>query len=166
MAGILADKKLLIVGIDPGITTGVAFVLRYEDGRYESAGAYTIANDELCSEAEILTKTYYGLTDILKQDALHDNPVAIGIEGPVKGKYVDFVTLQVLGIVKFAVTESDLGWQIVPVKTAKKLVTGNGNAKKLEVLRAVEEALGIGLDVTNLHISDAYAVCLALGQEI
>lgn len=165
MAGILADKKLLI-GIDPGVSTGVAFVLRHPDGRYEALEAHTIANDELCSEAEIFTKTYYSLTDLLKQDMVHDNPVAVGIEGPIKGKFVDFLTLQVLGIVKFAVTESDMGWQIIPVKTAKKRVTGNGNAKKLEVLRAVEETLEIGIDVTNLHISDAYAICLALGQEV
>ena len=162
----MADKELLLVGIDPGVSTGVAFVLRRTDGRCEALEAHTITNDELCSEAEIFAKTYYNLTDLLKQDVVRDNQVAVGIEGPVKGKFVDFLTLQVLGIVKFAVAESDLGWRIIPVKTAKKRVTGNGNAKKLEVLRAVEEDLGIGIDVTNLHISDAYAVCLALGQEV
>jgi len=159
----LADKELLLVGIDPGVSTGVAFVLRHEDGRYEAVEAHTIANDELCSEATIFTRTYYELAELLKADAEN---VVVGIEGPVKGKFVDFLTLQVLGVIKFALAESGLKWRIIPVKTAKKRVTGNGNAKKLEVLQAVEEALGIGLDVTNLHVSDAYAVCLALGEEV
>jgi Holliday junction resolvasome RuvABC endonuclease subunit len=152
----------LIIGIDPGVTTGVAFVRR-AGGRCSAVEAHTIANDELCSEATIFTKTYYTLSELLKRGEVN---VVVGIEGPTKGKFVDFLTLQILGIVKFAVAEADLGWQLMPVKTVKKRVTGNGNAKKLEVLRAVEEALGIGLDVTNLHISDAYAVCLALAEEI
>lgn len=157
------DKELLIIGIDPGVTTGIAFILRRSGGLCEALEAHTIANDELCSEAQIFTRTYYTLSELLKQD---NENIIVGIEGPVKGKFVDFLTLQILGIVKFAVAESDLKWRMMPVKTVKKRVTGNGNAKKLEVLRAVEETLGIGLDVTNLHISDAYAVCLALAEEI
>lgn len=159
----MASEELLIVGIDPGVTTGVAFVLRHSDGRCEAVEAHTIANDEFCSEATIFTKTYYTLSELFKRG---EENIVVGIEGPMKGKFVNFLILKILGVIEFAVTESGLGWNEVPIKTVKKRVTGNGNAGKLEVLRAVEETLGIGLDVANLHISDAYAVCLALAEEI
>ncbi len=47
-----------------------------------------------------------------------------------------------------------------PAKTVKRAVTGNGNASKEQVQRAVENFLGFKANESPLDVTDALALCL------
>jgi crossover junction endodeoxyribonuclease RuvC len=66
--------------------------------------------------------------------------------------------VEAVGVVMLFCYNNNIDFKKLNIKTIKKQITGNGNAKKQEVINSIN--LLYNLKETNEHIADAIAICL------
>lgn len=148
-----------IVGIDPGLSsTGIGIVegmgLEVENFSYGSID--TSKNTPLPGRLDVI---YSKLLSLLKTE----NPDLLIIEDvfSLKRYPKSGITLgQVSGIILLAGFRADIPAVQVPVREAKKVLTGNGNANKAQLEEAVRHQLSITTPIRPYHASDALGLAL------
>ena len=148
-----------IIGIDPGLAaTGIGIVsgLGSRIDSYSFGSIHTSKNTSLPSR---LDKIYSKLLHLLKSE----NPDLMVIEDvyslnryPKSG----IVLGQVVGVVQLAGFQATVPSVEVAVREAKQILTGNGNADKKQLEKAVRHKLNHKITIKPVHASDAMGLAL------
>ena len=150
---------ITIIGIDPGLSaTGVAIVRG--NGRNVSGYSYgsinTSKDNPLANRLDhIFTKLSQTLS-VEKPDLMVVEDVFSLAKFPKSG-----ITLgQVTGVVLLAGWQAGVSSVEIPVREAKQVLTGNGNAGKKQLEEAVRRRLDHPQPIRPYHASDAMGLAL------
>lgn len=148
-----------IIGIDPGLAaTGIGIVrgLGPRVDGYSFGSIHTSKNSSFPSR---LDKIFSKLLQLLKSE----NPDMMVIEDvfslnryPKSG----LILGQVTGVIQLAGFHASVPAIEVPVREAKQILTGNGNADKKQLEKAVRHQLNHKLPIKPAHASDAMGLAL------
>lgn len=148
-----------IIGIDPGLAaTGVA-VVQGARGRIAGYSYGSIHTSSRLPMPDRLNHLFSKLLTVLT----HDPPDLMVVEDvfslekfPTSG-----ITLgKVSGVVLLAGCRVQVPILEIPVREAKKVLTGNGNATKMQLERSVRHHLHIDAPIRPYHSADAMALAL------
>jgi crossover junction endodeoxyribonuclease RuvC len=148
-----------IIGIDPGLSaTGIGIVrgIGSTIKGYSFGSINTSKNNSL---PDRLDHIYSKLLQILKDE----NPDVMVMEDVFSlGKYPKSgITLgQVSGVVMLAGHRTGVSSIAVPVREAKQVLTGSGNARKQQLEEAVRHRLQHPTPIRPFHASDALGLAL------
>jgi len=150
---------LKIIGIDPGLAeTGIGIIR----GRGLKVHDYSFGSIKTSSRSPIsdrLDKIFSEIHVILKDekpDLMVVEDVFFLKENPKSG-----ITLgKVIGVILLAGCRAEVPAIEVPVREAKQVLTGNGNASKIQLETTVRHILNIGTPIRPYHASDAIALAL------
>jgi crossover junction endodeoxyribonuclease RuvC len=148
-----------LIGIDPGLAaTGIGVVTG--DGRKVVDFAYgVIRTDQKATTPARLDKIYSRIHELLtaeKPDLIVVEDVFSLDKYPRSG-----ITLgKVSGVILLAAHHVKTDVVEIPVREAKQILTGNGNAGKDQLEKAVRRALGSPDAIRPNHASDALGLAL------
>ena len=148
-----------VVGIDPGLAgTGVG-VIQGEDARVSGYSFGSINSEKKDPTCLRLNTIYSRVFDFLKSE----NPDLVVIEDiyslekyPKSGIMLG----KVVGVLLLASYKAGLKIEEVSVREVKRVVSGNGNADKHQVEKAVRNILHHEQQIKPFHASDALALAL------
>ncbi len=148
-----------IIGIDPGLAaTGVGIIrgngLKIEG--YSFGSINTSKNNSLPSR---LDHIFSKLLQILN-DENHDLMVVEDVFSLSKYPKSGITLGQVAGVVMLAGSRAGVSSIEIPVREAKQVLTGNGNASKKQLEEAVRRRLGHNTPIKPDHASDAVGLAL------
>lgn len=148
-----------IIGVDPGLAgTGIGLV----SGRGLKVSAYSFGSIKTRKTDELSTRLaliYAKLTDILndqKPDLMVVEDVYSLERYPKSGILLGKVT----GAVLLAAAHNGISVVEVSVRESKKILSGNGNAGKEQLEKAVRHYLQHEEPIRPFHASDALALAL------
>ena len=150
---------LKLIGIDPGLAaTGIGVVTGH--GLKVTDYAYgVIRTEQKVPTAARLDKIYSRLNELFKIE----KPDLIVVEDIFSlDKYPrSGITLgKVCGVILLAAHHVNTDVIEIPVREAKQVLTGNGNAGKDQLEKAVRQALGCQDPIRPNHASDALGLAL------
>ena len=148
-----------ILGIDPGLNITGYGVVEQIAGEIKIIEAGTIMTKSTQLLPVRLRSIYSQLSDLIKETkpkicvleklySHYKHPMTAILMGHARGVVVLVSNLFNLELINY------------PAKTVKRAVTGNGNASKEQVQRAVENFLGFKANESPLDVTDALALCL------
>jgi crossover junction endodeoxyribonuclease RuvC len=150
---------LKVIGIDPGLAeTGFGLV----QGSGSRIREYTFGTIRT-SKAEILPNRLHHIFSELRSVLDSQKPDLMVIEDifSVKQYPKSGIALgKVCGAILVAASECGITSMEVPVREVKRILTGNGNASKGQMERAVRHLLERDTPITPSHASDAIALAL------
>jgi crossover junction endodeoxyribonuclease RuvC len=151
--------KHCVVGIDPGLAaTGIAVVTG--SGRRIDSFAYgVIKTAPSLSTGARLEKIHSDTASFFQKE----NPDLVVLEDVFSlEKYPKSgITLgKVCGVILLAVQQADVTVKEISVREAKQILTGNGNAGKEQLEKAVRQTLGCRQAIRPYHASDALGLAL------
>jgi crossover junction endodeoxyribonuclease RuvC len=148
-----------VIGIDPGLAdTGFGIV----QGSGSRIGDYrfgTIRTSKVDALANRLHQIFCELSSILnaeKPDLMVIEDVFSVKEYPQSGISLG----KVCGVILLAGARCSIGITEIPVREVKQILTGNGNASKDQLERAVRHFLKRDTAIRPSHASDAMALAL------
>jgi crossover junction endodeoxyribonuclease RuvC len=148
-----------VVGIDPGLSsTGIGIVqgIGLKVDKFSYGSIDTSKNTPLPGR---LDDIYSKLLSLLKSE----QPDLLVIEDVFSMKKYprSGITLgQVSGIILLAGFRADVQAVQIPVREAKQVLTGNGNASKKQLEKAVRNQLKLANPIRPDHASDALGLAL------
>jgi crossover junction endodeoxyribonuclease RuvC len=150
---------LKILGVDPGLAaTGIGIVTgHYPKVRQFAYGV--IRTYQKDPQPKRLEKIYSRLSKVLQEeqpDLLIIEDVFSLDQYPKSGIALG----KVCGVVILAGRQAQIDIQEIPVREAKKVLTGNGAASKAQLEKAVRQALRINQPIRPSHASDALGLAL------
>jgi crossover junction endodeoxyribonuclease RuvC len=148
-----------VVGIDPGLAgTGIGVIQgsRRDILGYSFGSIATEAKDSIHFRLnEIYSKTleflceqkpdYVIIEDIYSLEKYPESGIMLG---------------KVSGVILLAVYKAGLNMEEIPVREAKKIISGNGNADKHQMERAIRNQLNHDQPIRPFHASDALGLAL------
>jgi len=148
-----------IIGIDPGLAaTGVGIV----SGQGVRVAGYSYGCIRTPTSAEVsarLNQIYSELSRLLDEE----RPQLMVVEDVFSlEKYPKSGILlgKVIGVILLAGCHINVPIKEVPVREAKQVLTGNGNASKAQLEKAVRHALKLDHPIRPFHASDALGLAL------
>ena len=148
-----------IIGIDPGLSaTGIGIVQgnRSTITGYSFGSINTSKNNSL---PDRLNQIFSKLLSVLKDEA-PDKMVVEDVFSLEKYPKSGITLGQVSGVVMLAGHRSGVTSVEVPVREAKQVLTGNGNARKQQLEEAVRHRLKHKTPIRPFHASDALGLAL------
>jgi crossover junction endodeoxyribonuclease RuvC len=148
-----------IIGIDPGLSaTGIGIVkgsgLKIETFSYGSI--HTTQDNSLAGR---LYHIFSELITLLKNEA--PNLLVIEDVFSLKKYPKSGIALgRVSGVVLLAGHQAGIQAVEIPVREAKQVLTGNGNASKVQLEKAVRKLLNLTAPIRPYHASDALGLAL------
>ena len=153
------QNQLKIIGIDPGLAaTGIGIV----GGVGIKVGSYSYASIRTSKElalAKRLDHIFSQLIDILKVEK-PDLMVVEDVFSLEKYPTTGITLGKVTGIVLLAGCRTNVPITEIPVRLAKQVLTGNGNASKAQLEKSVRRHLNITKPIRPYHASDAMALAM------
>ncbi len=148
-----------LIGIDPGLAaTGIGIVSgnrhTIEDFAYG-----VIQTGQEASTPHRLEKIYSSISDLFKRES----PDLIVVEDvfSLKKYPKSGITLgKVCGVILLAAEQSGIRVIEIPVREAKQVLTGNGNADKQQLEKAVRRTLKCPEAIHPYHASDALGLAI------
>ena len=148
-----------VIGIDPGLAeTGIGIV-KGQGLKIEGYSFGTISTSKNTSTATRLDHIYAKLLQILKSEK-PDLMVVEDVYSLKKYPKSGIVLGQVTGIVLLAACQASVSAIEVSVREAKQVLTGNGNATKVQLEKAVRHQINHDKPIKPLHASDAIGLAL------
>jgi crossover junction endodeoxyribonuclease RuvC len=148
-----------IIGIDPGLAaTGIGIVA----GRSMAVDSYSYGSINTPKSSSLpirLDQIYSNLMGILR-DEKPDLMVVEDIFSLNKYPKSGIVLGKVAGVILLAGCQVGIPVVEIPVREAKKVLTGNGNATKTQLEAAVRHTLNVGKPIKPDHASDALGLAL------
>ena len=148
-----------LIGIDPGLAaTGIGIVTGNRD-KIEDFAYGVIQTEQHEPTAKRLVKIYSQITNLLKREA----PELIVVEDvfslnryPKSG----IILGKVCGVILLAAEQAGTQVIEIPVREAKQVLTGNGNADKQQLEKAVRRTLECPEAIRPYHASDALGLAI------
>ncbi len=148
-----------VVGVDPGLAgTGIGVVQGDQSNilGYSFGSIATKAKDPIHFRLhEIYSKTldflseqkpdYVIIEDIYSLEKYPESGIMLG---------------KVSGVILLAVYKAGLNMEEIPVREVKKIISGNGNADKHQMERAIRNQLNHAQPIRPFHASDALGLAL------
>ena len=148
-----------IIGIDPGLSSTGVGIVRGNGSKidgYSFGCIYTSTDNSL---AYRLDQIYSKLTTLLK-DEKPDLMVLEDVFSLKRYPKSGLALGQVGGVIHLAGFRMNIPMTEVSVREAKKVLTGSGNASKLQLERAVRHFLKVKDPIRPYHASDAMGLAL------
>ena len=148
-----------IIGIDPGLSSTGVGIVRGNGSKVDGYAFGSIHTSADVSLACRLDKIYSKLTTLLKDE----KPDLLVLEDvfSLKRYPKSGLTLgQVSGVIHLAGYRMNIPMTEISVREAKKVLTGNGNASKLQLEKAVRHFLKVSDPIRPYHASDAMGLAL------
>jgi crossover junction endodeoxyribonuclease RuvC len=148
-----------VIGVDPGLAdTGVGIV--WGQGLHVEGYAFgSIATSQSDSQAQRLERIYTKLHDILRRE-MPDQMIVEDVFSLEKYPQSGITLGKVTGVVLLAGCHVGVAIQEIPVREAKQVLTGNGNASKRQLEKAVRHTLNHDQRIRPDHASDALGLAL------
>lgn len=151
---------MILLGVDPGLTTTGYGLIEFINGRYSLIEAGVIRTDREEDLAIRLKQIYDGLESILDARRVH-----FLIIEDLYSKYASPKTAILMGhargVVCFAAANRGIpiiGYTATQVKSA---LTGNGRASKAQIQKMLKKLLGLSFIPKPPDVADAIALTLA-----
>ena len=148
-----------IIGIDPGLAdTGIGIV-RGRGMRIDGFAFGCVHTSSRTRLPDRLDHIYTRLLDLFREES----PALIVVEDVFSlEKYPKSgITLgKVTGVILLAACRAGVKVTEVPVREAKKVLTGNGSADKIQLEKAVRNFLEMTAPIRPYHASDALGLAL------
>ena len=150
---------LKVIGIDPGLAaTGFGVV----QGSGSRIGDYVFGTIRT-SKAETLPSRLHRIFSEVCSILISEKPDLMVIEDIFSLKQYPKSSIalgKVSGVILLACSQCGVVTMEVPVREVKRILTGNGNANKNQIERAVRRFLKRDTPITPSHASDAIALAL------
>jgi crossover junction endodeoxyribonuclease RuvC len=148
-----------VIGIDPGLAaTGMAVVTG--SGRQIDSFAYgVIKTASTSSTGARLEKIHSGITSFFQKEK-PDLVVLEDVFSLEKYPKSGIVLGKVCGVILLAVRQAGTPIKEISVREAKQILTGNGNADKEQLEKAVRLMLKCRQAIRPYHASDALGLAL------
>jgi crossover junction endodeoxyribonuclease RuvC len=148
-----------IIGIDPGLAaTGIGIVSGLGP-RIDSYSFGSIQTSKNASLPNRLDKIFSKLLQLLKSEKA-DLMVIEDVYSLTRYPKSGLLLGQVTGVIQLAGFHAGVSAIEVPVREAKQILTGNGNADKKQLEKAVRNQLNHKLPIRPTHASDALGLAL------
>lgn len=147
------------IGVDPGLAdTGIGFVtgFGFDIQGYSFGSIQTSKSLPLPERLDII---FSRLLRVLK-DEKPDLMIVEDVFSLQKYPKSGIMLGKVIGVVLLSGFQSDIPIIEIPVREAKKILTGNGNANKIQLEKAVRSLLNHPEKIKPDHASDALALSL------
>lgn len=148
-----------VVGIDPGLAaTGIGIVIG-KGLKVDSYSFCTINTSKKNNLPTRLDQIFSRLLSVLKDE----KPDLMVIEDifSLKKYPKSGITLgKVAGVILLAGFQANAPVVELPVREAKQVLTGNGNASKVQLEKAVRNLLNLTTPIKPYHVSDAIGLAL------
>jgi crossover junction endodeoxyribonuclease RuvC len=148
-----------LIGIDPGLAATGIGVLAGTSRKVQSYAYGAIKTESGRPIARRLEKIYSRLHKLF----LDEHPDMIVIEDVFSSEKFpqSGITLgKVCGVITLAACHAGSEVKEIAVREAKQILTGNGNASKQQLERAVRQAIGCAGPIRPYHASDALGLAL------
>ncbi|MDM8525345.1 crossover junction endodeoxyribonuclease RuvC [Desulfococcaceae bacterium HSG8] len=148
-----------IIGIDPGLAaTGVGFVVGkgFKIERFAFGSINTPKTDSLPAR---LHQIFSGVLSIIEDDP-PDLMVVEDVFSLEKYPKSGIILGKVTGVILLAGHQMNIPVTEVPVREAKQVLTGNGNASKAQLEKSVRHLLNLNTPIKPFHASDALALSI------
>lgn len=148
-----------IIGIDPGMAATGIGVITGNKNKVEAYAYGVIETDKTLPTANRLEKIHSGLMKLFdeeKPDLVIVEDVFSVPQFPQSG-----ITLgKVCGVVLLASRQAGIAVREIAVREAKQVLSGNGNADKVQLEKAVRQIVGSTVAIRPDHASDALGLAL------
>jgi crossover junction endodeoxyribonuclease RuvC len=148
-----------VIGIDPGLSATGIGIVRGRDLKVKGFSFGSINTSKNLPLPSRLDKIFSKLLILLK-DERPDLMVVEDIFSMVKFPKAGITLGKVTGVVLLAGYQVDVPVTEVPVREAKQVLTGNGNASKMQLEKAVRRLLNLTYPIKPYHASDAMGLAL------
>jgi len=148
-----------IIGIDPGLAaTGIGIVrgVGLKVGDFSFGSINTSKNMSLPNRLEQIFSNILAILKDEKPDLMIVEDVFSAARFPKAG----IILGKVSGVVLLAGCQAGVPVTEIPVREAKQILTGNGNASKKQLEKAVRHLLNIKTPIKPYHASDAMGLAL------
>ena len=152
-------RPIKTIGIDPGLAaTGIGIVSGSgQDVRSHAYGGIRTSKHDTLPER--LNQIYSKLIALLKEES-PDQMVVEDVFSLEKYPASGITLGKVTGVILLAGCRAGVPVASIPVREAKQVLTGNGNASKIQLEKAVRHVLNISSPIRPSHASDALALAL------
>ncbi|MCK5417264.1 MAG: crossover junction endodeoxyribonuclease RuvC [Desulfobacterales bacterium] len=148
-----------IIGIDPGLAATGIGIVRGLGSRIDSYSFGSIDTSKNTSLPSRLDKIFSKLLQLLKSEK-PDMMVIEDVYSLNRYPKSGIVLGQVTGVIQLAGFHAAVPSTEVSVREAKQILTGNGNADKKQLEKAVRHRLNHNLPIKPVHASDAMGLAL------
>ncbi len=148
-----------IIGIDPGLAaTGIGIVMGqgFKVDGYSFCTINTSKKTPLPARLDQIFSKLLAVLEDEKPDLMVVEDIFSLKKYPASG-----ITLgKVTGVILLAGYQANIPVVEVPVRKAKQALTGNGNASKMQLEKAVRNLLNLTIPIKPDHVSDAIGLAL------
>jgi crossover junction endodeoxyribonuclease RuvC len=148
-----------IIGIDPGLSATGIGIIKGHGSKIEGYSFGSINTSTNSALPKRLDKIFSKLALILAQEQ-PDLMVVEDVYSLKKYPKSGIMLGQVTGVVLLAGFQASISSIEVPVREAKQILTGNGNANKAQLEKAVRHRLKHKEPIRPSHASDAIGLAL------
>lgn len=148
-----------IIGVDPGLAgTGIGVVQGHglKVGSYSFGSINTLKSSSLPFRLDIIYSKLHHVLKKEKPDLMVVEDVFSLVKNPKSGISLGKVT----GVILLAGCHALVPVVEVPVREAKKILSGNGNASKIQLEKSVRHVLDHPAQIKPFHAADALALAL------
>jgi len=150
---------LKIIGIDPGLAATGVGIVRGTGFKIDGFSFGAINTSKNISLPNRLEQIYSRLVSLLK-DEKPDLMVVEDVFSLPKYPKSGITLGQVTGVILLAGYQFNVPVTQIPVREAKQVLTGNGNASKIQLEKSVRNLLNITTPIRPYHASDALGLAL------
>ena len=148
-----------VLGIDPGLAeTGIGIV-RGNDLRVDGFAYGSIATSKAWAQSRRLEVIYTKLRGVLEKE-MPDLMVVEDVFSLEKYPKSGILLGKVAGVILLAGCHINVPIKEIPVREAKQVLTGNGNASKRQLEKAVRHVLKLKDPIRPFHAADALGLAL------
>lgn len=148
-----------IIGIDPGLAATGIGIIKGHGSKIDGYSFGSISTSTNSALPKRLDKIFSKLVQILSQEQ-PDLMVIEDVYSLKKYPKSGIMLGQVTGIVLLAGFQASVPSIEIPVREAKQILTGNGNANKAQLEKAVRHRLKHKEPIRPSHASDAIGMAL------
>ena len=148
-----------IIGIDPGLSTTGIGIVRGTGIKIDGFSYGSIQTSKNTSLPRRLDHIYSKLLHVLENEK-PDLMVVEDVFSLDKYPKAGIILGKVSGVILLAGCRTDVRVVEIPVREAKQVLTGNGNASKAQLEKAVRHELHIQSPIRPYHASDAMGLAI------
>jgi crossover junction endodeoxyribonuclease RuvC len=148
-----------VIGVDPGLSATGVGIVRGIDLKVDGFSFGSIHTSKNLPLVNRLDQIFSNLLKVLK-DEKPDLMVVEDVFSTEKFPNAGITLGKVTGVILLAGCRVDIPVIEVPVRESKQVLTGNGNATKMQLEKAVRCLLNLTTPIRPYHASDALGLAL------